>query len=427
MSKVPIGPVVAREVPQQGRQYSEVSLWRHVSPEDWNDWRWQIRNSIRTLDELQEVINLTTDEREGYLSTRRDFAMSIPPYYAVLMDPDDPWCPVRMQAVPRSEEAVGTGYHDSLGEEGHKVAPGLVHRYPDRVLLLVTNMCQLYCRHCTRKRLTGKQNQVLPKADLEEAFAYLRTHPEVRDVLISGGDPLTLSDKNLEYILSRLRAIPSIEIVRIGSRAPVTLPQRITPDLVDMLRRYHPLWMNTHFNHPKEITPEAVQACARIVDAGIPLGNQTVLLRGVNSSPRIMLELVRSLVKARVRPYYVYVCDQEQGLEHFRTTIDTAIEVSESLRGWTSGLAVPQVVVDAPGGGGKIPVAPSYVLSQGESRVLLRNFEGRTLAYPQPVDRDPTCPYDSKWAPAMEPVPPSEPRRRRLHVVSTSCGEDGSE
>jgi lysine 2,3-aminomutase len=417
---IPIGPALPRARGSRVSRYTDIPLWHHVSSRDWDDWRWQVRNAIRTLDQLEQVVQLTPEEREGVLLTGREFAMSIPPYYAALMDPDDPTCPVRMQAVPRACEADGLGVSDSLGEETHRVAPGLIHRYPDRALLLVTNMCQLYCRHCTRKRLTGKHNRMLSQAEFKPALAYLRAHPEIRDVLISGGDPLTLSDRRLEQFLSELRAIPSIEILRIGTRAPVTLPQRVTPALVRTLRRYHPLWMNTHFNHPKELTPEARQACAMIADAGIPLGNQSVLLRGVNSSPRVMLELVRGLVRERVRPYYIYQCDLEKGLEHFRTTIGTALEIAESLRGWTSGLAVPTVVVDAPGGGGKIPVAPSYVLSQGEGKVMLRNFEGQIVPYPQPEQRDPTCAYDAKWVAASGVVDRPNRPRRRLRVVGSS-------
>jgi lysine 2,3-aminomutase len=232
----------------------------------------------------------------------------------------------------------------------------------------------------------------------------------VRDVLISGGDPLMMSDTNLEYVVSSLRAIPSIEVIRIGTRAPVTIPQRVTPKLVEMLRQYHPLWINTHFNHPKELTPEAKAACARIVDAGIPLGNQTVLLRRVNSSVQVMKELMHNLVMARVRPYYIYQCDLESGLEHFRTSVETGIEIMEALRGWTTGFAVPTFVIDAPGGGGKIPVAPNYLLTAGESQVMIRNFEGQTFAYPQPRERDPSCPYETKWRDGVEPPAPARSR-----------------
>jgi lysine 2,3-aminomutase len=406
---------------REGRHHTEIPLYRDVTVEQWNDWRWQMRHAITDLDRLEQVIRLSAEEREGYLATRKDLAMSITPYYAALMDPDDPFCPVRMQAVPTVQESVPMGLHDSLGEDTMLAAPHLVHRYPDRALLLVNNMCQLYCRHCTRKRLTGKANQVIPKPELEEAIAYLRAHPEIRDVLVSGGDPLMLSDANLDHVLSRLRSVPSLDIVRIGTRAPVSIPQRITPNLVRMLRNHHPLWMNTHFNHPKELTPEAVEACGRLVDAGIPLGNQTVLLRRVNSNARIMKELVHGLLRARVRPYYIYQCDMEAGLEHFRTSLETGLEIMESLRGWTTGFAVPTFVVDAPGGGGKIPVMPNYVLSLGEHEAKIRSFDDRVINYPQPRDRDESCPYEEKWAPVpleeakqVSPAPRRSARRLRL-------------
>ncbi len=410
--------MTAFDTSRRGRPYRAILPWRDATSEQWADWRWQMQNSIKTLEQLEQVLNLTDDERQGFLRTKGEFAMAIPPYYAALMDPDDPSCPVRMQSVPTVAETGGLGVRDSLAEDAHRVAPGLVHRYPDRVLLLVNNMCQLYCRHCTRKRLTGRKNEVLPRAELEQTFAYLREHSEVRDVLVSGGDPLMMSDANLDYVLSNLRAIESIEIIRIGTRAPVTIPQRITPELVGVLRKYHPVWVNTHFNHPKELSPEAKEACGRLVDAGIPLGNQTVLLRGVNSSARIMKELIHALLAARVRPYYLYQCDLEAGLEHFRTSVETGIEIMEALRGWTTGFAVPTFVVDAPGGGGKIPVAPNYVMSVGETTVKLRNFEGRAFDYPQPTHRDPTCKYDEKWHPPEAPTRPKA--RRKLRLVHPS-------
>ncbi|MCK6546063.1 KamA family radical SAM protein [Myxococcota bacterium] len=382
---------------RKARHWTEIPLWRDVTDEQWADYRWHLKNSVTSLEQLEQVINLTPEEREGYLATRSEFAMSITPYLCTLMDPDDPTCPVRMQFAPRVQEIGGLGYRDSLGEDAHRVAPGLVHRYPDRVLFLVNNMCASYCRFCTRKRLTGLDNEVLPKAEIEQTLAYLRAHPEVRDVLISGGDPLTMSDRNLEYVVSKLREIPSIEIIRIGTKMPMFLPMRVTDDLVKMLSKYHPLWINTHFNHPKELTPEAKAAVAKIVNAGIPLGNQSVLLRGVNSSARIMKELMHELVKNRVRPYYIYQCDLEDGLEHFRTPVEKGIEIMEELRGWTTGFAVPTYVIDSPGGGGKIPVAPNYMLTLGESRVMIRNFEGETFSYPQPAQRDCTVGYEKKW------------------------------
>jgi lysine 2,3-aminomutase len=412
---------------KQGRHYSDISLWRDTSAEQWNDWKWQLKNSIHTLAELERVIHLTQDERDGAVATCSEFAMSITPYLCALMDPDDPNCPVRMQFVPRLQEIGGLGVTDSLGEDAHRVAPGLVHRYPDRVLFLVNNMCASYCRFCTRKRLTGLPNEVLPKAEFDQTIAYLREHTEVRDVLISGGDPLTMSDRNLEYVVSHLREIPSIEIIRIGTKMPMFMPMRVTDELVKMLSKYHPLWINTHFNHPKELTPEAKSACARIVNAGIPLGNQSVLLRGVNSSARIMKELMHELVKNRIRPYYIYQCDLEDGLEHFRTPVEKGVEIMEALRGWTTGFAVPTYVIDAPGGGGKIPVAPNYMLTMGESKVMVRNFEGESFAYPQPAERDCSVAYESKWYGEPEAQPAAatavnEPKlRTRLRVLRASA------
>ncbi len=384
---------------RHGRPYTAIDLWKDVPAEKWADWRWQLQNCVQSLDALEQVVHLTPAEREGVIATQREFQMSITPYLCALMDPYDPHCPVRMQFVPRGAEmsGVGAGMTDSLGEDAHRVAPGLVHRYPDRVLFLVNNMCASYCRFCTRKRLTGLPNEVLPKQQIEQTLAYLRTHPEVRDVLISGGDPFTMSDKNLEYVISHLREIPSIEIIRFGTKMPMFLPMRITDDLVRMLAKYHPIWINTHFNHPKELSPESRAACARIVNAGIPLGNQTVLLRGVNSSPRVVKELMHNLVRNRIRPYYLFQCDNEEGLEHFRTPVETGIEIMESLRGWTTGFAVPTFVVDLPGGGGKAPVAPNYVNAITQSKAMMRNFEGRAFHYPQPFETDCTVKYEDKW------------------------------
>lgn len=412
-----------------GRHYSTIPLWKNVDPEEWSDWRWQLKHSVQSLDELEQIIHLTHDEREGLIATKSEFAMSITPYLCALMDPDDPTCPVRMQFVPARAEMYGIGVTDSLAEDAHLVAPGLVHRYPDRVLFLVNNMCASYCRFCTRKRFTGLPNEVLPRAEIEQAFAYLRSHPEIRDVLISGGDPLTMSDRNLEYVVSNLRSIPSIEIVRIGTKMPMFLPMRVTTELTTMLSRYHPLWINTHFNHPKELTPESKQACANIVNAGIPLGNQSVLLRGVNSSVRIMKDLMHALLLNRIRPYYVYQCDMESGLEHFRTPVGLGVELMEALRGWTTGFGVPTFVIDTPGGGGKVPVGPNYLLALGENNVTLRNFEGRNLQYPQPKERDCTVAYESKWYRDQEIEPARAPAARKLTIVqgySSACASGSS-
>ena len=318
--------------------------------------------------------------------------MAITPYYLTLIDPENPHCPIRKQAIPTVEELKRSpaDLEDPLHEDSDSPVPGLTHRYPDRVLFLITDMCSMYCRHCTRRRFAGQHDCATPEKQIDDCIDYIARTPQVRDVLLSGGDALLVSDEKLEYIISRLRAIPHVEIIRIGSRTPVVLPQRITPELVNMLKKYHPIWLNTHFNHPNEVTPESKQACARLADAGIPLGNQSVLLRGVNDCTHIMKKLVHELVKMRVRPY-IYICDLSLGIGHFRTPVSKGIEIIENLRGHTSGYAVPTFVVDAPGGGGKIPVMPNYVISQAPNRVVLRNYEGVITTYTEPTDYKDEC------------------------------------
>jgi len=353
---------------------------------EWNDWRWQVRNRIETLDQLKKYIDLTQEEEEGIRKSLQTLRMAITPYYLSLIDTDDPACPVRRQAVPSIEELNhGEGEQaDPLNEDGDSPVPGLTHRYPDRVLMLITDMCAMYCRHCTRRRFAGCSDAAMPEDRIERSIEYIERTPQIRDVVLSGGDALLLDDARLEYIISRLRAIPHVEIIRIGSRTPVVCPQRITPELVAMLRKYHPVWLNTHFNHPNEITPESTAACSLLADAGIPLGNQSVLLRGVNDCVGTMRRLVKALVRIRVRPYYIYQCDLSQGIEHFRTPVSKGIEIIENLRGHVSGYAVPTFVVDAPGGGGKIPVMPTYLISQSPRRVVVRNYEGVIAAYTEP-------------------------------------------
>ena len=362
-------------------------MFPNVTDEQWNDWHWQVRNRIETLEQLKQYITLTEEEEEGIKKCLKTLRMSITPYYLTLIDQNNPHCPVRKQAIPTGAEThhAAADLLDPLHEDGDSPAPGLTHRYPDRVLFLITDMCSMYCRHCTRRRFAGQHDASTPDDNIEQAIAYIEKTPQVRDVVLSGGDALMVSDNKLEYIISRLRAIPHVEIIRIGSRTPVVCPQRITDDLVNMLKKYHPVWLNTHFNHSQEITPESAAACARLADAGIPLGNQSVLLRGVNDCVYVMKQLVRDLVKMRVRPYYIYQCDLSMGLEHFRTPVSKGIEIIENLRGHTSGYAVPTFVVDAPGGGGKTPVMPNYVLSQSPSRVVLRNFEGVITTYTEPT------------------------------------------
>jgi lysine 2,3-aminomutase len=375
-------------------EYKQRSIWRDVPMAMWNDWRWQMRNRITSAEAMARVIPMTPREQRTIERALDRFRFAIPPYYASLIDPEDPECPIRLQAVPgEGELAVGDfDIEDPLNEEGDAVAPGMTHRYPDRVLWVVMHECAMLCRHCTRKRKVGGGPPAVTDAHLDAGIAYLQTHPEVRDVVLSGGDPFLLSDDKIEHVLARLRSeVPAVEIIRFGSRLPVTMPQRITPELVRMLKRYHPIFVNTHFNVPREFTPESKAALAMMADAGIPLGNQTVLLRGVNDCWALMRSLMHKLTANRVRPYYIYQCDLAEGLEHFRTTVAKGIEIMEHLRGHISGLAVPTFVVDAPGGGGKIPVHPNYVVSQHEHKVILRNFEGRIVAYEEPREYAGMC------------------------------------
>ena len=368
--------------------------WSHVSQENWNDWRWQLKNRLNTLEDLSKFIDLTPEEVQGLGAPER-FRVDVTPYYASLIDPTDPNCPVRRQIVPTGRElqAFAGMMDDSLSEDEHSPVPGLVHRYPDRVLMLLTTHCASYCRYCTRSRMVGDFTKTTQKPILEQQLEYLRRTPQVRDVLLSGGDPLTLSPAVLEYTLSSLREIDHIEVVRIGGRAPVFLPQLVTDELCDMLKKFHPLWLNIHVNHPKEITPELSQALAKLANSGIPLGNQSVLLAGINDSVEIQKELVHKLVRNRVRPYYLYQCDLVKGAGHFRTSIAKGLEIIEGLRGHTSGYAVPTFVVDAPGGGGKIPINPQYLISHGSKRVVLRNYEGYISTYEEPANYDPDLIY----------------------------------
>ncbi len=363
-------------------------LFPNATDEQWNDWKWQVKNRIETFDQLRQYIPLTEAEEEGVKKALQTFRMAITPYYLSLIDPNDPNDPVRKQAVPAGSETHYTASDllDPLHEDEDSPVPGLTHRYPDRVLFLITDMCSMYCRHCTRRRFAGQTDHSSPSERIQAAIDYIAKTPEVRDVLLSGGDALMVSDKMLESIIQRLRDIPHVEIIRLGTRVPVVCPQRITDDLVNMLKKYHPIWVNTHFNHPVEITPESTEACTKMANVGIPLGNQSVLLRGVNDCVHVMKRLVHGLVKIRVRPYYIYQCDLSMGLEHFRTPVSKGIEIIEGLRGHTSGYAVPTFVVDAPGGGGKIPVMPTYLISQSPEKVALRNFEGVITTYTQPTD-----------------------------------------
>ena len=368
-------------------------LFPDVTDEQWNDWKWQVKNRIETLEELKKYVKLTAEEEEGVKQTLKTLRMAITPYYLSLINPDDPADPIRRQCIPTGAEThqAAADLLDPLHEDEDSPTPGLTHRYPDRVLFLITDMCSMYCRHCTRRRFAGQTDNECGLDRIEKALEYIRNTPTVRDVLLSGGDALMVSDKRLEYIISELRKIPHVEIVRLGTRTPVVCPQRVTPELCDMLKKYHPIWINTHFNHPNEVTPESSRACEMLANAGIPLGNQSVLLRGVNDCVHVMKKLVHEIVKIRVRPYYIYQCDLSMGLEHFRTPVSKGIEIIEGLRGHTSGYCVPTFVVDAPGGGGKTPVMPQYIISQAPGRVVLRNFEGVITTYTEPTDYHSEC------------------------------------
>lgn len=359
--------------------------WGAVSTEQWNDWSWQLRNRIQNLAQLESRLPLTPEERAGTILAGKKLALGITPHFFNLIDREDPDCPIRRQVVPRIEESntAPDEMQDPCGEDSNMPVPGLVHRYPDRVLLLVTDRCASYCRYCTRSRVVSGAGEQELTMDLEGAFAYLEKHPEVRDVLLSGGDPLLLSDSKLDAILTRLRQIPTIEFIRIGTRIPIFLPQRITTDLLNVLKKHHPLWMSVHSNHPKELTHEVRLALGRLADAGIPLGNQSVLLKGVNDRADTLKSLFHKLLLCRVRPYYLYQCDLISGSAHLRTTIRDGQEIMEQLRGHTTGYAVPTYVVDGPGGGGKIPIGPNYIVGMADNRVILKNYKGDVYEYPE--------------------------------------------
>lgn len=370
------------------------TLRKSASKSDWTDWRWHIRNAIKSVDDFERVVGITFPEKKKKIleQTVRKFPMAVTPYYVSLIDVEDyENDPIFLQSFPSAEE-MKIGRHDMsdpLHEDEDSPAPGITHRYPDRVLFHISNTCSMYCRHCTRKRKVGDVDSIPSTDDLEQGLEYIRNTPQVRDVLLSGGDPLMLSDEKLDWILTKVREIEHVEVVRIGTRMPVVLPYRITDDLVNMLKKHHPLWINTHFNHPRELTASSRRALQRLADAGIPLGNQSVLLSGVNDCQRLLKTLNHKLVKNRVRPYYLYQCDLSEGLTHFRTPIGKGIEIIESLRGHTSGFSVPTYVVDAPGGGGKIPVMPNYIISWGPNKVVLRNYEGVITTYNEPTSYEP--------------------------------------
>ncbi|HTV75648.1 MAG TPA: KamA family radical SAM protein, partial [Candidatus Baltobacteraceae bacterium] len=367
-------------------------FWRNASEKDWNDWRWQLKHRITSAEQLQKFLpTLTPEEFAGAKLANTKLALAITPYFFNLIDPADENCPVRLQVIPKVAESHTAPWEmsDPVGEDSHSPVPGLVHRYPDRVLFLVTDRCAAYCRYCTRSRLVSNASGYDFHPEFDKQIEYIAQHPEVRDVLLSGGDPLLLSDEKLENLLSRLRAIPHVEFLRIGSRIPTFLPQRITPELCAMLKKFHPLFMSVHSNHPRELTTEVRDALGRLADAGIPLGNQSVLLKHVNDDAAVMKAHVQKLLMCRVKPYYIYQCDLISGSAHLRTSVRQGIEIMQQLRGHTTGYAVPQYVIDAPGGGGKVPVNPEYVLSHNANRVVLRNYEGEIFEYPEAADGTP--------------------------------------
>ncbi|MFZ5563318.1 MAG: KamA family radical SAM protein [Thermodesulfobacteriota bacterium] len=388
---------IPAEAPSQAvsqfQVYSKTQSFRDrfypgLADSQWNSWHWQLQNRISTPSVLSRFLDLSLDEMGVFAELKTKLPLGITPYYMSLLHETRPGHPLRRTVVPTVHEffQMPGESHDPLGEEGHTQIPGLVHRYPDRVLLLVSGFCSTYCRYCTRSRLVGRGKIYPSKSRLEKAIEYIRNTPSIRDVLLSGGDPLTLSDAKLDWILNKVREIPHVEIVRIGTKVPAVLPQRITPDLIRVLRKYHPLWMSLHFSHPEECTPEAYEACARLADAGIPLGSQTVLLKGINDDVLTMKNLMHHLMRMRVKPYYLYQCDPVTGTGHFRTSVDKGLEIIRGLRGHTSGYAVPTYVIDAPGGGGKIPLLPNYVVSHNDTEVVLQNYENRMFVYPNRAD-----------------------------------------
>ncbi len=355
----------------------------NATEDDWNDWHWQIRNRICDVETLGKIVNLKEEDKEVITKIQKDYRWAISPYYLSIMDLESTSCPVWLQAIPSVYELDDPyGKEDPMAEEYTSPAPRITRRYPDRLILIVTNQCAMFCRHCQRRRNIDEIDKPAAKDDIKEAIQYIRDNPEIRDVLITGGDPFTLSDEKLEWIISEIRAIPTVEIIRLGSRTIVTMPQRITQKLCDMLEKYHPLYVNTHFNHPREITPEALEATRKLAKAGIPLGNQAVLLKGINNDPHVMKKLNQTLLRIHVKPYYIFHAKSVKGTSHFVTRIEDGLEIMEHLRGHTSGMAIPTYIINAPDGNGKTPILPHYLISQGKDYVLIRNWEGKVFKYP---------------------------------------------
>lgn len=375
------------EPPSSTPPSNKSAFFTHIPREDWNDWKWQFRNRITNVDELAKFIPLSIKEKERINLVTARYPLAITPYYLSLINPNDPHDPVKKQAVPCYEEIAlaDVGFEDPLEEERDSVVPGLVHRYPDRVLMVLTDICAMLCRHCTRKREWVHGGWIRPTHEIEAMLDYIRKTKTVRDVIISGGDPLTLSTQHLEVVLAKLRAIKHVEIIRIGTRFPVVLPQRVDDEICNMLSKYGPIWVNTHFNHYQEITPEAAAACDKLLRAGVVVSNQSVLLRGINDTVKAQLKLCHELLRIKVRPYYLFQCDEVQGTEHLRTPVQVGVKIIEKMRGYTSGLAIPTFVVDLPGGEGKVPLQPNYVLSQKEDELVLKNYQGRILSFRNPV------------------------------------------
>jgi len=364
--------------------HSGQGIWKDIPSKDWNNWIWQLKNRISTLEDLEALIELTPEEQEGCRNANHKLALSITPYFFNLIDHSDPDCPIRRQVIPRGEEMHVNADEllDPVGEEDSMAVDGLVHRYPDRVLFLVTDRCASYCRYCTRSRLVSNAQDYNFHPSYEKGLEYIRNHPEIRDVLLSGGDPLLLSDRKLSHLLGELRKIPHVEFIRIGSRIPVFLPQRITPELCEIFKEHGPIWLSIHVNHPKECTEALYQATEQLSFAGVPIGNQSVLLKGINDDLNTMKSLIHRLLMMRVRPYYLYQCDLITGSAHLRTSVLKGIEIIKGLRGHTTGYSVPQYVIDAPGGGGKIPINPEYIEDITDTEIILRNYEGKTFRYP---------------------------------------------
>lgn len=354
----------------------------------WNDWKWQYAHRLMTADDVASYLKMGEVEKSEVAACLARFRMAVTPYYASLINPADPQDPIRKICIPSIQETLdcANDMADPLCEDRDSPVKHIVHRYPDRVLFLVTLRCSMYCRYCTRRRIVGEEDRIINETDLHNAIRYIKQHSEIRDVLISGGDPLLMSTERLEHIIQQLRNIPHVDIIRIGTRVPVVMPMRIDDELLNMLKKYQPIWINTHFAHPNEVTPDAERACTSIVNAGIPLGNQTVLLKGINDESKIIKDLMLKLVHMRVRPYYLYQCDLSTGISHFRTTVEKGIEIMHDLQGNISGFAVPKFVIDAPGGGGKVPVGYNYVISKDDKEVVLENFQGKIFKYPQPAN-----------------------------------------